>query len=56
MKREWNLRDCRRSLTLLHESGRGRNLGRIRLFHPVNLERGYSLIEIRSPREVLADE
>lgn len=29
------------------------NLGRIRLFHSVNLERGYSLIEIRSPREVL---
>ena len=29
------------------------NLGRIRLFHSVNLERGYSLIEIRSPQEVL---
>lgn len=29
------------------------NLGRIRLFNSVNLERGYSLIEIRSPREVL---
>lgn len=30
------------------------NLGRIRLFHSVNLELGYSLIEIRSPREVLS--
>lgn len=29
------------------------NLGRIRLFQAVNLERGYGLIEIRSPREVL---
>lgn len=29
------------------------NLGRIRLFHSANLERGYGLIEIRSPREVL---
>jgi hypothetical protein len=29
------------------------NLGRIRLFHSVNLERGYGLIEIRSPEEVL---
>jgi hypothetical protein len=29
------------------------NLGRVRLFHSVNLERGYSLIEIRSPQEVL---
>ena len=29
------------------------NLGRIRLFHSVNLERGYGLIEIRSPQEVL---
>jgi len=29
------------------------NLARVRLFHSVNLERGYSLIEIRSPREVL---
>jgi len=28
------------------------NLGRIRLFHSVNLEHGYGLIEIRSPREV----
>ena len=32
------------------------NLGRIRLFNAVNLERGYGLIEIRTPREVLADE
>ncbi len=29
------------------------NLGRIRLFHSVNLERGYRLIEIRSPQEAL---
>jgi hypothetical protein len=29
------------------------NLGRIRLFHSVNIERGYSTIEIRSPTEVL---
>ena len=29
------------------------NLARVRLFHSVNLERGYGLIEIRSPREVL---
>ena len=29
------------------------NLGRIRLFHSVNLERGYGLVEIRSPQEVL---
>ncbi len=29
------------------------NLGRIRLFQAVNLESGYALIEIRSPREVL---
>lgn len=29
------------------------NLGRVRLFHSVNLERGYGLIEIRSPQEVL---
>jgi hypothetical protein len=29
------------------------NLGRIRLFHSVNIERGYSAIEIRSPTEVL---
>jgi hypothetical protein len=32
------------------------NLGRIRLFNAVNLERGYGLIEIRSPKEVLSDE
>jgi hypothetical protein len=32
------------------------NLGRIRLFNAVNLEQGYGLVEIRSPREVLADE
>lgn len=29
------------------------NLARVRLFHSVNLERGYGLIEIRSPREVI---
>jgi hypothetical protein len=29
------------------------NLGRIRLFQSVNLEKGYGLIEIRSPTEVL---
>ncbi len=29
------------------------NFGRIRLFNAVNLERGYGLIEIRTPREVL---
>ena len=32
------------------------NLGKIRLFNSVNLEQGYGLIEIRTPREVLADE
>ena len=32
------------------------NLGRIRLFNAVNLEQGYGLIEIRTPREVLIDE
>ncbi len=32
------------------------NLGRIRLFNAVNLEQGYGAIEIRTPREVLADE
>lgn len=32
------------------------NLGKIRLFNAVNLEQGYGLIEIRAPREVLADE
>jgi hypothetical protein len=29
------------------------NLTRIHLFQAVNLERGYGLIEIRSPKEVL---
>jgi hypothetical protein len=29
------------------------NLGRIRLFHSVNIERGYGILEIRSPTEVL---
>jgi hypothetical protein len=29
------------------------NLGRIRLFHSVNIERGYVLLEIRTPKEVL---
>jgi len=32
------------------------NLGRIRLFNAVNLEQGYGLIEIRSPKEVLYEE
>jgi len=32
------------------------NLGKIRLFNAVDLEQGYGLIEIRTPREVLADE
>jgi len=32
------------------------NLKRIRLFNAVNLEQGYGLIEIRSPREVLSHE
>jgi hypothetical protein len=32
------------------------NLGRIRLFHAVNMERGYGPIEIRSPKEILVDE
>ena len=32
------------------------NLGRIRLFNAVNLEQGYGLIEIRTPKEVLPDE
>jgi hypothetical protein len=32
------------------------NLGRIRLFNAVNLELGYTLIEIRSPKEVIAYE
>ena len=30
------------------------NLGRIRLFNAVNLEEGYGLIEIRTPKEVLS--
>ena len=30
------------------------NLGRIRLFNSVNLERGYGALEIRTPTEVLA--
>ena len=29
------------------------NLGRIRLFNAVNLEQGYGVLEIRTPREVL---
>ena len=29
------------------------NLNRIRLFHAVNIERGYGMIEIRTPSEVL---
>jgi len=29
------------------------NLNRIRLFHSVNIERGYATIEIRTPREVM---
>ena len=32
------------------------NLGRIRLFNAVNLEQGYGLIEIRTPKEVLSCE
>jgi hypothetical protein len=32
------------------------NLGRIRLFNAVNLENGYRPIEIRSPKEILANE
>lgn len=32
------------------------NLGRIRLFNGVNLEQGYGLIEIRTPKEVLSIE
>jgi hypothetical protein len=32
------------------------NLGRIRMFNAVNLEQGYGLIEIRTPREVLSRE
>lgn len=32
------------------------NLGKIRLFNAVNLEKGYRPIEIRSPKEVLVNE
>ncbi len=32
------------------------NLNRIRLFNAVNMEQGYSLIEIRTPKEVLYEE
>lgn len=32
------------------------NYGRIRLFNAVNLEQGYGLVEIRTPREVLYEE
>jgi hypothetical protein len=32
------------------------NLGRIRLFNAVNLERGYQPMEIRSPKEILLNE
>ncbi|MBM4330971.1 MAG: type II toxin-antitoxin system VapC family toxin [Deltaproteobacteria bacterium] len=32
------------------------NLDKIRLFNAVNLEQGYGLIEIRTPREVLSHE
>lgn len=32
------------------------NLRRIRLYNGINLTKGYSLIEIRSPREVILDE
>ena len=32
------------------------NLNRIRLFNAVNFEQGYSLIEIRTPKEVLYEE
>jgi hypothetical protein len=32
------------------------NLSRIRLFNAVNLEQGYGLIEIRTPKEVLSGE
>jgi len=32
------------------------NLGKIRLFNAGNLEQGHGMIEIRTPREVLADE
>jgi hypothetical protein len=32
------------------------NLGRIRLFNAVNLEKGYRPMEIRSPKEILIHE
>ena len=32
------------------------NLGRIKLFNSVNLKEGYSMLEIRSPREVIENE
>jgi hypothetical protein len=32
------------------------NLGRIRLFNAVNLEQGYGIIEIRTPKEVMPRE
>ena len=32
------------------------NLGRIRLFNAVNLEQGYGLLEIRTPKEVLYEQ
>ena len=32
------------------------NLGRIKLFNSVNLKEGYSILEIRSPREVIENE
>ena len=32
------------------------NLGRIRSFNAVNLEQGYGLVEIRTPKEVLYEE
>ncbi len=32
------------------------NLGKIKLFNAVNLEQGYGLIEIRTPKEVLYEE
>jgi hypothetical protein len=32
------------------------NLGRIRLFNAVNLEQGYGLVEIRTPKEILYEQ
>jgi hypothetical protein len=42
----------------MHARGRAfdRQLRRIRGFHAVNVLRGYPLIEIRSPLEVIDDE